>query len=84
MESNLSKYKNDMRRLIDKGQLLYYRMALDLDITGEKSKNQLKALTKKVKLPHFKEEYETWYSEAQQVIKQIIPDRLNDFKLYKE
>lgn len=85
MESNLSKYKNDLQRLIDKGQLLYYGMALDLDIGDDKSKKELKALAKKIKISSFKQEYETWYSEAQQVIKQIIPDRLNDFiKLYKE
>lgn len=85
MESNLSKYMNDLQSLIDKGHLLYFRMALDLDIGDDKSKKDLKALAKKKKLPSFKEEYETWYSEAQRVIKQIIPDRLNDFvKLYKE
>jgi len=85
MESNLSKYKSDLQHLIDKGRLLYYGMALDLDIGDDKSKKELKALAKEIKIPSFKQEYETWYSEAQQVIKQIIPDRLNDFiKLYKE
>ncbi|MBA7621610.1 hypothetical protein ES703_28974 [subsurface metagenome] len=85
MESNLSKYKNDLKHLIDNGFLLYYGMALDLDICDDKSKKELKALAKQKKLLPFKQEYETWYSEAQQVIKQIIPDRLNDFtKLYKD
>ena len=31
------------------------------------------------KLPNFREEYETWYSEALALIKQILPDRLEDF-----
>jgi len=29
----------------------------------------------------FRRNYEVWYTEACQVIKQLIPDRLNDFML---
>jgi hypothetical protein len=37
------------------------------------------------KLPHFDIEYDTWYSEALRVVKQIIPDRAEDFiKQYKD
>jgi hypothetical protein len=32
-----------------------------------------------VKLPTFAVEYDTWYSEALRVVKQLIPDRTNDF-----
>ena len=85
MESNLSKYKDDLKRLIEKGSQLYYAMALELDLGDDKSKKALKAITKEKELPYFKGEYETWYTEALQVVKQIIPDRLIDFsKMYKE
>ncbi|HJH27910.1 MAG TPA: hypothetical protein C5S37_14380 [Methanophagales archaeon] len=85
MNTNLSKYKKDLDRLIAQGRLLYYSMALDLDVADQKSKKQLKEMFKDKKLPLFQDEYETWYSESLQVIKQILPDRLVDFtKLYKE
>ncbi|MCK9572782.1 MAG: hypothetical protein M0R20_00075 [Candidatus Omnitrophica bacterium] len=85
METNISKYKIDLEKLIDKGYLLYYSMAIELNIGDPKEKKELKKIADEKNLPSFKLEYETWYSEAQQVIKQIIPDRLNDFiKLYKE
>jgi len=85
MESNLAKYEKDLQRLIDRGFILYCSMAIDLNIGDDEDRKKLKALVKKEKSPSFKQEYEVWYSEAQQVIKQIIPDRLIDFiKLYKE
>ena len=36
------------------------------------------------KLPNFKLEYQAWYSEALAVVKQVLPDRLQDFKSYFE
>ncbi len=35
-------------------------------------------------MPSFKGEYQTWYSEAQALIKQLLPDRLQDFIRYYE
>lgn len=85
METNLSRYKKDLEILISQGQLLYYSLALELDIGDSKSKKALKEAFKDKKLPIFKEDYEKWYSESIQVIKQILPDRLIDFtKLYKD
>jgi hypothetical protein len=85
METNLSKYKKDLERLIDHGRLLYYGLALELDVADPKSKKELRELFKDKKVPTFQEEYEKWYSESIQVIKQILPDRFNDFtKLYKD
>ncbi|MBL7130088.1 MAG: hypothetical protein ISS45_01565 [Candidatus Omnitrophica bacterium] len=85
METNLSRYKKDLGVLIRQGQLLYYSLALELDATDQKTKKTLKELFKKEKAPIFREEYEKWYSESIQVIKQILPDRLIDFtKLYKD
>jgi len=34
--------------------------------------------------PKFKSEYQEWYSKAQAVIKQVLPDRLKDFISYYE
>lgn len=30
-------------------------------------------------LPHFRSKYESWYSESRALIKQVLPDRLQDF-----
>jgi hypothetical protein len=34
------------------------------------------------KLPTFKSAYQSWYSEAQALVKQLLPDRLSDFVAY--
>jgi len=36
------------------------------------------------KLPSFKTAYQSWYSEAMAVVKQILPDRLPDFVRHYE
>ena len=36
------------------------------------------------KLPHFTEGYQSWYSEAKTLIRQLLPDRLDDFVGYYE
>lgn len=80
MDANITRMKEDFQKLMDKAQLLYYGLVLELDLADEKITEKLK----KMKLPSFKAKYEIWYSEAQQVIKQVLPDRLDDFtKLYK-
>jgi len=80
MQSNLSKYKKELTRLVGKGEILYGSLLKELGLGGEKMQEQLDGM----KLPSFQAEYETWYSEALQVVKQILPDRLDDFvKLYK-
>lgn len=76
MESNIKKFKEELEKLIDKGELLKFSMALDLELVDAKAEKELK----KVKLPSFKSEYEKWYSLSMQVIKQVLPDRLDDFK----
>lgn len=35
-------------------------------------------------LPNFRSDYQAWYSEAQALIKQVMPDRLGDFISYFE
>lgn len=80
MDANLDRLKEDLEKLIDKGELLYNVLALELNLIDDKTTKKLKEL----KLPNFEVEYESWYSEAQQVIKQVLPDRFDDFiRLYK-
>jgi hypothetical protein len=88
MPSNLDRYKKDLDRLIDKGLDLSLAMQRECfpeetkksleRIHGEKTAGILKAL------PNFRAEYQTWYSEAKALIKQLLPDRLADLVRHYE
>jgi len=77
MESRYSKLEEELKELIKQGELLQISIALDLKILNEKQTKEFKD----IKLPNIKDEYQKWYSLSLQVIKQILPDRLNDFIL---
>ncbi|HUT02984.1 MAG TPA: hypothetical protein VM163_03745, partial [bacterium] len=81
MESNITKFKDELKALIDEGELLRVSLALDLEVVDEETEKKLR----ETKLPNFKEEYERWYSLSMQVVKQVLPDRLSDFvRQYKD
>lgn len=88
---NIDKYKSDLKTLLEKGNLL--DTAIKYECYPENIEKQIKTAikdAKKVKeyigkIPHFKSEYQIWYSEALILIKQLLPDRLSDFiKLYEK
>lgn len=78
MNTNLSKMEEDLEKLIKQGKLLYWGMADELGLLGDKVKKELG----ETKLPLFTKEYESWYTESLVLIKQILPDRLYDFTMY--
>lgn len=84
MQSNLEKYKKDLERLIAKGNLLLIAMQYECfpermeEALGDRSEELIKTF------PKFSDEYQTWYSEAKVVIKQLLPDRLSDFVRHYE
>ena len=82
MASKFETLKNELASLIDQGELLWFSMA---NAVGQLPAEVKKEMEKKErKLPQFNLEYDTWYSEALKVVKQIIPDRIEDFiKQYK-
>lgn len=83
MTSKSESMKKEVDALGARGSLLYYAMIDETQGLPENLEKQLK--DKKIKLPNFKTEYDTWYSEAHAVIKQVLPDRLADFvKQYKD
>ena len=82
MADKFDEIKKQLDKLIINGNRLYYAMADDLGSLPEDFKKSLKE--KKIDLPRFQTEYDIWYSEALLVVKQIIPERLDDFvKQYK-
>ena len=83
MASKIESLQKELNELIVKGNHLYLAMIDDVKGLSEDLKKDLKE--KKIKLPNFKNEYDTWYSEALAVIKQVLPDRQTDFvRQYKD
>ncbi len=80
--TNLDKYKKDLEVLIDTGVRLQIGLFEELGmLNNKKDKEQI---PKDIKPLGFKNNYEEWYSESLTLIKQLMPDRLDDFiKLYK-
>lgn len=82
MLTNLDRFKNDLDSLVTKGETLLLSMQYECfpketddslkKRFGDKTKGIIKAL------PSFEENYQSWYSEAKALIRQLLPDRLAD------
>ena len=84
-------FAKELKRLINQGDMLHMAMINECDPQGFEKllTKSFKGDTKKIseyvgKLPSFSDDYQKWYSEAQSVIKQVLPDRLSDFRSYFE
>lgn len=83
MESNIDDLKKELQSLRRQGHNLYLAMIDDTQGLPDDFKKDLKK--DKIKLPNFNSEYDTWYSESLSLIKQLLPDRVDDFiKQYKQ
>lgn len=93
MALNIERFNNDIEKLIKESESL--ELALLVKTHGsdevskafnkEKSEEYQRKLDEKFKsLPSFNVAYEAWYSECISLIRQVLPDRLNDFKEYFE
>ena len=89
MSEKMKKFESDLDRLINQGDLL--NAAIQYEWDREEFVRQLRKVIDKDKiepsiknLPSFTSEYQSWYSEAHALIKQVLPDRLEDFKSYYE
>jgi len=89
MPSNLDRYKEDLNKLISTGQTLEWAMqyeCMPADFTKrlQKQTGEKKAKEFVKALPRFAKLYQAWYSEAKTVIRQLLPDRLEDFVRHYE
>lgn len=82
---NIERFKKDLIDLSHRGSMLECAMIRDIhgtkqlrEAVGEISDEGFAKIVKEI--PHFKNAYEIWYSECLRVIKQLLPDRLDDFK----
>jgi hypothetical protein len=87
MSSNLDRYRTDLDRLIKLGEQL--QNAMGYEIAPADFKQQLAdakiAAEEFIRiLPSFKKGYQRWYSEALALIRQLLPDRRDDFVAYYE
>ena len=86
---NLEQYKDDLGQLIAAGERLEMAMhyacepkAFEERVRkefGEKATPDLLG-----DLPSFLNEYQAWYSEAKALVRQLLPDRFDDFSGYYE
>ena len=88
METNINTYKNDYDKLVNLGEDLF--KAIQYDCYPEEVEKAVKKIYKEKtaeylkSLPEFRMKYQSWYSESKQIIKQLLPDRLEDFIRYYE
>ena len=85
MANKIEELKEELEALVYQGNLLLYVMKDEISKLGEDQSQTGKQVEElNVQLPEFRSDYETWYSESLQVVKRIIPERLDDFiKQYK-
>ena len=86
MESNISKYKKDIESLIKRGNRLEYGLYNEF---SSEFKSQIQKLDKKsqdiIKSCSFKDKYNAWYNESLALVKQLVPERYDDFvAFYKQ
>ena len=83
---NLQKHKKDLERLIDRGMQLYVAIWHE-SFLDEYPESVLKYMERmgwnredrQAEIPSFKEEYQSWYSEALAVVRALLRERLENF-----
>ena len=85
---NLEKYKADLERLIDAGDLLLkimqYECANERTKKAAMEKLGAEARDTLSDMPEFCDVYQAWYSEAMALVRQLLSNRLDDFSGYYE
>ena len=83
------KFEMDLGRLIQFGEELstaLYAECYDKELKSGSHDQYLQDNSKSFESNHpdFKQEYQLWYSEALALLKQVLPDRVDDFKSHYE
>lgn len=88
MSSNVDRYKADLDSLVAKGEKLHLAIHMECDSAkfeqSVKTRFKEKAKDFLASIPSFADEYQSWYSEAKVLIRQLLPDRLADFVRHYE
>lgn len=90
MTTNLDRYQNDLDQLIRRGDELHAAIQYEC-FPGEVRKQVEREIKDKAEataylegLPSFQSSYQAWYSESKALIRQLLPDRLEDFVRHYE
>ncbi|GLQ91595.1 hypothetical protein [Dyella acidisoli] len=83
MTTKFDALRDEVSALAAQGELLYFSLR---KACKNLSKAELAIIEeRKFQLPKFGDKYEIWYSEALQLVKQLLPDRFGDFtRQYKD
>jgi hypothetical protein len=89
MVSNVAKYKKGLESLIKRGDSLEFALEYQTDKDGFSHYADRHfgsgAADFIAALPNFTDTYQAWYSEAKTLIRQLLPDRVEDFaRLYEK
>jgi hypothetical protein len=90
MTLNLERFKADLERLDTQATLLDFAMVREVSGQDAFKKQYGNVLDEKQfdafvqKLPNFKTEYESWYSECLVLLRQLLPDRVDNFISFYE
>ncbi|MBK3398885.1 MULTISPECIES: hypothetical protein [Methylobacterium] len=85
MTNNMERFKNDLTKLINLGDLLLLSMKRDLSTKEDFRETMIKIVVKDKleqaikQIPNFDIAYEAWFSESLSVIRQLTPDRVGHF-----
>ncbi len=84
MQVNLEKFKKDLERLSENGELLLLSMQYSCHPEEVKAAygDDFERIEKLI--PNFGQDYQTWYSESKALVKQLLPDRVLDFSKHYE
>jgi predicted nucleotide-binding protein len=82
VKANLEKYKNELDMLVKMGTDL--KLAILYDCYSAEFEKMSPDDDRFKKLPNFTEKYQSWYSGSKLIIKQLLPDRLDDFTRHYE
>lgn len=80
---NIDRFRSDLKKLVQDAYSLEIALLLQVHGKDELAKAlKPKSLSDELlkSLPKFNKAYEAWYSECLVLIKQLLPDRLQDFK----
>lgn len=77
IKSRYTKLKEELNGLIEQANLIVLSIAIDVGVLTDKEIKKCKDQ----KLENINVAYQKWYSLSLQVIRQILPDRLDDFIL---
>ena len=81
--NNIAKYQKDIERIEVQGHQLLYGLYNELqDKIGDAFRKLSKEQKEEICKYTFKDIYNEWYNESLVVVKQLIPDRLDDFINY--